>query len=127
MLKAADLFTAVVALDPWTFPLAANHPPISTPCLIISLENFDWPNNESRLLSLMHEQPARRFLKILKADHADQSDVPVVMPEVIRWRMRTRGSVEPERVIGMTGEFVKEFLATRTVGGIDEAAVRIVR
>lgn len=120
VIKGADMFKSIVALDPWSFPLPANLPPLHTPCLIISLEHFSWPDNSLRLLDLLSRQPPSRYLMIRNADHADQSDVPAVMPEVIRWRMRTKGTVEPGLVIRMTAELVREFVEGRGVKEVEE-------
>jgi platelet-activating factor acetylhydrolase len=126
--SSSGLFTAVIGLDPWTFPLPLDMPPVPCPALVLSLEFFDWPNNEARLRELMREQAKGSFLTILKAEHVDQCDVPLVMPAMIKAKFRKAGSVSPETVVALTNRMVVEFVESLTVPVVmeEEGLVKVI-
>lgn len=106
----------VVGLDPWMYPLPVDTPAITTPAIAISLQHFEWPGNHDRIKAYLNKQPFNpSHLIIEKADHADQSDVNMVMPRMMRWRFRTPGCIDPELVLCITQDIVLEFLESGKV------------
>lgn len=110
------LVERVVGLDPWMYPLPANLSPAPStrPTLALCMETFEWPDNDARIADYLSQQKLDSFLTVERSDHADQSDVAAVMPWWVRVRMRTRGSIDPLLVLGITRQFVLEYLVKGT-------------
>jgi pimeloyl-ACP methyl ester carboxylesterase len=104
--------TRLLGLDPWMYPLAANFLPGAVPALVLANQNFEWPENDERILRYLEKQtlPPSAFLTIAHGDHADQSDWPVIAPRILRWKMRTPGSIDPEAALEITRQIVLDFM-----------------
>ena len=102
----------LLGLDPWMYPLPANFPPGAVPTLILASQNFEWPDNDERILQYLEKQTHSNcaFLTIGHADHADQSDWPVIAPRILRWKMRTPGSIDPDAALEITRQVVLDFM-----------------
>lgn len=104
--------STVIGLDPWMYPLPADHVlPPGPKVLVISMASFLWPQNGDRIRQLSDSHPGeRQWVTVARSDHIDQSDIPIVLPALLRMRMRTRGNLEPVEVLELTRKLCVDFL-----------------
>ena len=108
-----DHVDAGVCLDPWTFPLGNAIEPFPKPALTVIMENFTWPENTETIMRLMSRNGRENTITLPNADHMDVSDVPVVMPTMLKLvtaSNRRAAKVHPSETIKAVSEMIESFI-----------------
>ncbi len=113
-----DRIKAVIAMDPWMYPLPrpfAHRSPY--PLLIINSETFHWETNLTALKSLLHHNVSlskgkmpSMMVTLKQTGHMDQSDFTVALPSYVTSRFRPNQTADPVSVLRSNNDIILGFL-----------------
>ena len=102
---------AVLALDPWMFPLSRHKFTIRTPTEVINTEKFLNDNNLQVIKNAAIDDTVVKFRVMGSGVHLSATDVPAVfLSQAIRRGLGFMDKVEPEQVMEETNQLVLRWL-----------------
>ena len=102
---------AVLALDPWMFPLSRHKFTIRTPTEVINTEKFLNHNNVKVIKNAAIDDTVVKFRVMGSGVHLSATDVPAVfLSQAIRRGLGFMDKVEPEQVMEETNQLVLRWL-----------------
>lgn len=106
-------FKAVVAMDPWMYPLPSTFLHAKNiPLLVINSETFHWAANLSALERVVkHEQTSWAMMATLKGTgHMDQSDFTCAFPSYVTSWFRSGLTSDPVSVLRSNNDLILAFM-----------------
>lgn len=112
---------AVVAMDPWMYPLPSQFAhKTQYPLLVINSETFHWKTNLDSLKQLLHHNVqlgngstsnhASLMVSLKGTGHMDQSDFTVALPAYVTERFRPGQTSDPVAVLRSNNDIIMAFL-----------------